>query len=83
MNLPEIKNFFSICRSYTFHYLNQGPDLEIKIASQKNPSIVRKIARHSLKHFWVLWNVLVNLQKEFIKHAIVISLILHLLLFFQ
>ena len=38
MNLPEIKNFFSICRSYTFHYLNQGPDLEIKIASQTNPS---------------------------------------------
>ena len=64
----------------------QGPNLESKIASQKNPSIARKIAFHRLKIFGVLWSILVNLWREFMKHAIVISLILHLLLlllFFQ
>ena len=53
----------------------QGPNLETKIASQKNASVARKIARRMLKFLGVLWSVLVNLRREFMKYAIAISLI--------
>lgn len=43
----------------------------------KNPSVARNIVRRRLKLFWVLWRVFVNLHREFMKHVIVISLILH------
>ena len=46
-----------------------------QIASQKNLSIARKIAHCRLKNHWILWSVLGNLRREFMKHAIVISLI--------
>ena len=59
----------------------QDPNLETKIASQKNQSMVRKIACCRLI-FGFLLNVLVNLQREFMKRVIVISLNLHLLLLF-
>ena len=59
----------------TFDVILQGPNLESKIASQKNPSAVRKIAHFRLKNIWVFWSVSVNLQREFMKHAIAISLI--------
>ena len=32
----------------------QGPNLETKVASQKNVRVARKITYRKLKHFWVL-----------------------------
>ena len=57
-----------------------GSEFGNRIASQKDPSIVRKIVCCRLKHFSVLWNILVYLQREFMKHVILISLVLWLLL---
>ena len=34
--------------------MSQGPNLETKVASQKNLRVARKIACRKLKHFWVL-----------------------------
>ena len=42
----------------------------------------RKIPHYRLKNLWVLESILVNLQREFKKHVIVIYLILHLLVLF-
>ena len=54
---------------------HQGPNLETEIASYKNSTVARKTTSRRLKHFLGFVSILVDLQSEFMKRVIAVSLI--------
>ena len=63
------------------HFNNETVSKLTRITKMNNKIfLARKIAHYRLNIFWVLWSVLVNFQREFMKHPIIISLMYHLLL---
>ena len=71
-HLDELKR--ELAKS-NYHSIFVGCKFGNEKSFTKNPTVARKIACHRLKIFWVLWSILVNLQKEFMKHVIRTSLI--------